>query len=47
MILLNFKRLFSFKLGKLNHVAIATKDSKSQFNFFGNVLGAEIGNKLV
>lgn len=37
----------NFKLGKLNHIAIATRDAKSHLNFFGNVLKAEIGDKLV
>ena len=36
-----------FKLGKLNHIAIATRDAKSHLNFFGNVLKAEIGDKQV
>jgi len=37
----------AFKLGKLNHIALATRDAKSHLNFFGNVLGATIGAKLV
>ena len=44
------KRFYSkipFKLGKLNHIAIATRDSKSHLNFFGNILGANIGSRLV
>ena len=43
----NNKIKIPFKLGKLNHVAIATRDIGNHLNFFGNVLGAEIGPKLV
>jgi hypothetical protein len=42
------KRFYSnFKLGKLNHIAIATREAHSHLNFFGKVLKAEIGDKLV
>ena len=37
----------NFKIGKLNHIAIATKDAKNHLKFFNEILGIEIGQKLV
>lgn len=35
-----------FKIGRLNHVAIAVKDLKASANFYKNVMGAKVSEPL-
>lgn len=48
--LLLLRRLYAstaFKIGRLNHIAIATRDLPGQLWLFRDVLGAEIGAERV